>query len=113
MFCRSHPSTVRAGARTAASAMLLALLATGAQAQYKVVAPDGSVTYTDRPPQQAVAAGSKVMANSAPPSARKFFRSPKFRRCSVRLPPRRSAMKRAVGAVRITSRCRAVWSEWA
>jgi glutaredoxin len=38
--------------RTAARQLplLLAFAALGAQAQYKVVAPDGSVTYTDRPP---------------------------------------------------------------
>lgn len=36
---------------TAAAALaLLALAASSAWAQYKVVAPDGSVTYTDRPP---------------------------------------------------------------
>ncbi len=34
----------------AAVALALALLAGAAQAQYKVVNPDGSVTYTDRPP---------------------------------------------------------------
>lgn len=33
--------------------LLLALLALPAWAQYKVVAPDGSVTYTDRPPVEA------------------------------------------------------------
>ena len=39
--------------------LLLALLlaAGGAQAQYKVVGPDGKITYTDRPPTQA---GSQV-----------------------------------------------------
>lgn len=37
----------------------LALLATLAQAQYKVVAPDGSTTYTDRPP---VASNARITA---------------------------------------------------
>lgn len=36
--------------RTAPLLAALLLIAGGAQAQYKVVAPDGSVTYTDRPP---------------------------------------------------------------
>jgi len=35
--------------------LMLAFAALGAQAQYKVVAPDGSVTYTDRPPPDAKA----------------------------------------------------------
>ncbi len=40
--------------RSAATLATSLLLATGAaQAQYKVVAPDGSVTYTDRPPASA------------------------------------------------------------
>jgi glutaredoxin len=45
------PKTLRAIPRSAALA-LLALAALPAWAQYKVVAPDGSVTYTDRPPYE-------------------------------------------------------------
>src|SRR5262249_55393222 len=45
-------STTRA-ARLAALAALLAGAATGASAQYKIVGPDGSVTYTDKPPTAA------------------------------------------------------------
>jgi len=45
-------STARA-ARLAAFAVLLAGAATGASAQYKIVGPDGSVTYTDKPPAAA------------------------------------------------------------
>lgn len=41
-------------------ALVLAAAPLAAQAQYKVVGPDGSVTYTDRPP-----AGAKVTAISA------------------------------------------------
>jgi glutaredoxin len=40
-------------ARLAAVAALLAGAATGALAQYKIVGPDGSVTYTDKPPAAA------------------------------------------------------------
>ena len=46
-------STLRRSTRHAASLALVALaamLSTGVQAQYKVVSPDGSTTYTDRPP---------------------------------------------------------------
>jgi glutaredoxin len=49
------------------SALLLAglVLATGAaQAQYKVVAPDGSVTYTDRPPAAANARVTPIGRNA-------------------------------------------------
>lgn len=45
------PKTLRMPSFPAALA-LLALAATPAWAQYKVVAPDGSVTYTDRPPYE-------------------------------------------------------------
>jgi glutaredoxin len=46
------PKTLRMLSRPAALA-LLALAALPAWAQYKVVAPNGSVTYTDRPPFEA------------------------------------------------------------
>jgi glutaredoxin len=39
--------------RLAAVAMLLGAGATGAMAQYKIVGPDGTVTYTDKPPTPA------------------------------------------------------------
>jgi len=45
------PKTLRAIPRSAALALLV-LAALPAWAQYKVVAPDGSVTYTDRPPYE-------------------------------------------------------------
>lgn len=49
-------------------ALVSLVLAGGAQAQYKVIGPDGSVTYTDRPP---VASNVKVtpMGRSAPAAA--------------------------------------------
>lgn len=40
-------------ARLAAVAALLGSAAVGALAQYKIVGPDGQVTYTDKPPSQA------------------------------------------------------------
>ncbi len=45
------PKSLRAIPRSAALALLV-LAALPAWAQYKVVAPDGSVTYTDRPPYE-------------------------------------------------------------
>src|ERR1700743_2443954 len=39
--------------RLAAVAMLLGSAAVGALAQYKIVGPDGKVTYTDKPPTPA------------------------------------------------------------
>ena len=57
-------------ARPLALALLLGLgfTAAPALAQYKVVAPDGSVTYTDRPP---IASNLRItpMGRNAPPSA--------------------------------------------
>ncbi len=50
----------RAMKRLPICALVLAAAPLAAQAQYKVVGPDGSVTYTDRPP-----AGAKVTAISA------------------------------------------------
>lgn len=48
---RSRDTLFKAPARHAIPVLLSCLLAAGAaQAQYKVVNPDGSVTYTDRPP---------------------------------------------------------------
>ena len=55
-------STLRRSNRHAANLALVALavvLCTGAQAQYKVVLPDGSTTYTDRPP---VASNARITA---------------------------------------------------
>jgi glutaredoxin len=46
-------STSARVARLAVAAALLAGAATGASAQYKIVGPDGSVTYTDKPPAAA------------------------------------------------------------
>ena len=53
-----HRSTL-CGASLVAVASLLSLLTPLAQAQYKVVLPDGSVTYTDRPP---VASNARITA---------------------------------------------------
>ncbi|MDP9044714.1 MAG: glutaredoxin family protein, partial [Pseudomonadota bacterium] len=41
--------------RLLCSALLALAAATGAQAQYKVIGPDGKVTYTDRPPAASTA----------------------------------------------------------
>ncbi|MDH5540842.1 MAG: glutaredoxin family protein [Rhizobacter sp.] len=47
----------------------MALLATGlAQAQYKVVGPDGKVTYTDRPPVAADSKAAPLAGRAAPVS---------------------------------------------
>ena len=51
--------------RVAAVAALLAGAATGALAQYKIVGPDGKVTYTDKPP----AAADIRLGNGAPAAA--------------------------------------------
>ena len=49
MKLKSKPPLI-AIARSVAAVALLALASAPAWSQYKVVAPDGSVTYTDRPP---------------------------------------------------------------
>jgi glutaredoxin len=57
---------------TLAAAAAVVCLAWGmapASAQYKVVAPDGSVTYTDRPPAQANLRVTPMGRNAAPPAA--------------------------------------------
>lgn len=46
----------------------LVLLAAPAVAQYKVVAPDGSVTYTDRPPVESNLRVTPMGRNSPPPA---------------------------------------------
>lgn len=46
--------------RTASLALAMACLAMPAAAQYKVVGPDGSVTYTDRPPSDGSARVSSI-----------------------------------------------------
>lgn len=48
---------------------MLALAAAGAQAQYKVVGPDGRVTYTDRPPADAQNAQPLELRGSSVPTA--------------------------------------------
>ncbi len=48
---------------------LLALTAAPALAQYKVVGPDGSVTYTDRPPATQNARVTAMGRNAVPPPA--------------------------------------------
>ena len=49
----------------AVTALLLVVLATPASAQYKVVGPDGRVTYTDRPPADAASRVTQVNRRSA------------------------------------------------
>jgi glutaredoxin len=56
MKLKSLRSSIACGASLA-----LSLLATLAQAQYKVVLPDGSVTYTDRPP---IASNARITSMS-------------------------------------------------
>lgn len=68
---RCRPATARA-ARAWSVAALLALAGTGACAQYKVVGPDGRVTYTDRPPADTslrVTPLGQVGSNDATPDA--------------------------------------------
>ena len=62
------PSNTRILATAAVAACLAGALAP-AQAQYKVVAPDGSVTYTDRPPAQANLRVTPMGRNAAAPAA--------------------------------------------
>lgn len=49
----------------AVTTLFLALLAATASAQYKVVAPDGRVTYTDRPPADAALSVTEVNRRKA------------------------------------------------
>ena len=48
---------------------VLALATAPALAQYKVVAPDGSITYTDRPPPAAANVSVTAIGRNAPPPA--------------------------------------------
>ena len=53
-------------ARLAAVAILLSVAAAGAMAQYKIVGPDGHVTYTDKPPTAAQARpGNGIAADTS------------------------------------------------
>jgi len=62
-----HPPAHGARARAGLGAALVAVLvATPALAQYKVVGPDGRVTYTDRPPLEAGSRVTPFAARSAP-----------------------------------------------
>jgi glutaredoxin len=49
--------------------LLAIALAAPAQAQYKVVGPDGKITYTDRPPAAAEGKATAIGARTAPPAA--------------------------------------------
>jgi glutaredoxin len=60
------PKPAHSLARIVAAALLSALPALPALAQYKVVQPDGSVTYTDRPPNSASARVTPLGRNGAP-----------------------------------------------
>ncbi len=64
------PTPASLCARPLASAALLALVfgTTSALAQYKVVAPDGSVTYTDRPPVSSNLRVTPMGRNAPPPT---------------------------------------------
>jgi hypothetical protein len=53
----------------AAAALLLALTVLPAAAQYKVVGPDGRVTYTDRPPADAAARVTDLRRVGGAPAA--------------------------------------------
>lgn len=71
------------------SLVALALFAATAQAQYKVVAPDGSVTYTDRPPAAAnvkVTPMSRRGSAEAPVEASALALPPELRAVAVRYP---------------------------
>ena len=56
-------------ARALPAFLLLATLAAPALAQYKVVAPDGSTTYTDRPPIEGSARVTSMGRNAPPQTA--------------------------------------------
>ena len=73
--------------RLAAAAVLLAA-ALPASAQYKVVGPDGKVTYTDRPPVTGTPAASRVtpMAPAAAPPAAATALPTELRQVATRYP---------------------------
>ena len=58
-------------APAAAASLLLALASVGAQAQavYRIVGPDGKVTFSDRPPAEATAQPARSIAAPASPAA--------------------------------------------
>lgn len=56
-------------ARALPALLLLATVAASAWAQYKVVAPDGSVTYTDRPPAETTSRVTALGRNSTSAAA--------------------------------------------
>jgi len=65
----NHLKSTRRIARLAAVAALLAGAAAGAMAQYKIVGPDGKVTYTDKPPAGADVRPSSGSTGSADDAA--------------------------------------------
>ena len=67
------------------TALLLVLPAAGVLAQYKVVRPDGSVTYTDRPPSEASARITQL-GRSAAPSGPDSGLPPELRQAAQRYP---------------------------
>jgi glutaredoxin len=69
MYRMNHLKSTREVARRAAVAALLAGAAVGAIAQYKIVGPDGKVTYTDKPPAGADARPSNGSGGSSDAAA--------------------------------------------
>ncbi len=65
----NHPKSIRRAVRLAAVAALLLGPAVGAMAQYKIVSPDGKVTYTDKPPAGAEVRPSDGSAGSSDSAA--------------------------------------------
>ena len=62
------PTPSRNGLRALATLACTACIAAPALAQYKVVSPDGSVTYTDRPPAQSNLRVTAMGRNAPPPT---------------------------------------------
>jgi glutaredoxin len=68
------------------SAFLLAAVALGTQAQYKVVGPDGRVTYTDRPPADSRATVAPTGGPAAPVGSASGALPPELQRTAQRFP---------------------------
>jgi glutaredoxin len=81
-----HPTRRRAGLGASLLVASLALAALPAAAQYKLVAPDGSVTYTDRPPADASAKVSSLGRPNVVEAAPQDALPPDLRQAAARFP---------------------------
>jgi glutaredoxin len=69
-----------------AAAFVLAAASLATQAQYKVVGPDGRVTYTDRPPADSRAAVAPIGGSAAPEGSSSAGLPPELQRAAQRFP---------------------------